>query len=360
MRRFLILFLIFQSAYLYSQEFSAELLSNIQSNVTEVSGIVSTIDHRIFVIGDSGNSPSVYETNKQGEILNTILISNATNVDWEELQLDSNGSLYIGDIGNNLSQRQDLVIYKIPNFTDSLHRTEIDYSQQIYFSYQDQTSFNPESTGEFDSEAFLVIDETIHLFSKDHGSSPLTKTYLFSAEPGTQTAILTSQISNNRWLTGVTFNFFSDEIYFTSLDGVRVFCNYSLTGLALENCEINLTLFLDKQIESLSLLSSGEFLVAEDGENGVDSKLYSAFISCEHEPSVQTFPIPFDSNLEIRSDYVFFYIKIFTTQGQLLREELFSNGLKNTSIILDDLSSGIFILEVGGGSFRVVKNIRKD
>jgi len=222
LRRFLILFLIFQSAYLYSQEFSAELLSNIQSNVTEVSGIVSTIDHRIFVIGDSGNSPSVYETNKQGEILNTILISNATNVDWEELQLDSNGSLYIGDIGNNLSQRQDLVIYKIPNFTDSLHRTEIDYSQQIYFSYQDQTSFNPESTGEFDSEAFLVIDETIHLFSKDHGSSPLTKTYLFSAEPGTQTAILTSQISNNRWLTGVTFNFFSDEIYFTSLDGVRV------------------------------------------------------------------------------------------------------------------------------------------
>ncbi|RYZ83321.1 MAG: hypothetical protein EOP04_20195, partial [Proteobacteria bacterium] len=66
-----------------------------------------------WVIEDSGNKNIVYGLNLEGKIAHEITVSNAKNIDWEDLTSDENGNLYVGDFGNNDNTRKDLCIYKI-------------------------------------------------------------------------------------------------------------------------------------------------------------------------------------------------------------------------------------------------------
>ena len=64
-------------------------------------------------LNDSDSKPELYRFNaKTGEIINTIFITNAPNIDWEEISSDDN-RIYFADFGNNLGKRKDLTIYFI-------------------------------------------------------------------------------------------------------------------------------------------------------------------------------------------------------------------------------------------------------
>ncbi|WP_333663229.1 hypothetical protein [Chishuiella changwenlii] len=120
-------------------------------------------------LNDSGNQPELYRFNaKNGEIINTVRISNAPNIDWEEMSTDDN-RIYFADFGNNRGNRKDLTIY----FID---KKQVDFSkpyqevkaQKIEFFYPEQTNF--ESTNirtNFDAEAFFVYNNQLHLFTKE-------------------------------------------------------------------------------------------------------------------------------------------------------------------------------------------------
>jgi hypothetical protein len=85
---------------------------NLSSHLSEISGLVR-IDNRYFAHNDGGDEANLYEIDiKTGEILRTILLIGAQNIDWEDIARDSQ-FIYVGDIGGNNSAREDLTVYKV-------------------------------------------------------------------------------------------------------------------------------------------------------------------------------------------------------------------------------------------------------
>jgi hypothetical protein len=82
---------------LYSQQL--QKISSLPREIQESSGLVAHTDSSFLTINDSGNDPVVYEILKTGKILSiTTFQDDVYNFDWEELTLDSQGRVYIGDI----------------------------------------------------------------------------------------------------------------------------------------------------------------------------------------------------------------------------------------------------------------------
>lgn len=117
-------------------------------------------------------------------ITRTVTISNATKVDWEDITHDAD-FIYIGDIGNNSSDRADLKIYKIS-------KTDYDASDSvtaeiINFSYVNQSDFiaNPQATL-WDAETLISIDANNLLVVSKNWETFVAQAYLVSKTPGTQ------------------------------------------------------------------------------------------------------------------------------------------------------------------------------
>ena len=92
------------------------LLFSFPKKIKEVSGIKTTANSNlIWAIQDSGNPNEIYGIDQNGSVSKTISVTNAGNIDWEDITSDKEGNLYIGDFGNNDNERKDLAIYKINN-----------------------------------------------------------------------------------------------------------------------------------------------------------------------------------------------------------------------------------------------------
>ena len=91
-----------------------DIVADIPVLLNEVSGIEqSPNSESIWMINDSGNKPQLFLVNLEGTIEGVIDI-NAKNRDWEDLTLDLEGNLYIGNFGNNGNASKKLSILKIP------------------------------------------------------------------------------------------------------------------------------------------------------------------------------------------------------------------------------------------------------
>ena len=83
---------------------STTLLSD---TLNETSGL-ALVQGRLITHNDKGGEPKLYELDTlNGQLLRTVIVENATNVDWEDLCTDAD-HLYIGDMGNNDGDRTDL------------------------------------------------------------------------------------------------------------------------------------------------------------------------------------------------------------------------------------------------------------
>jgi hypothetical protein len=82
--------------------------------VPEASGIVKSRRHAgvFWVHNDSGNPPSIFAIRADGTILREFRLE-VPNIDWEDIAIDGEGHLYIGDIGNNLRALPIRAIYRI-------------------------------------------------------------------------------------------------------------------------------------------------------------------------------------------------------------------------------------------------------
>jgi hypothetical protein len=82
--------------------------------VPEASGIVKSRRHPgvFWVHNDSGNTPSIFAIRADGRIIREFRLE-IPNIDWEDIAIDDQGHLYIGDIGNNLGALPARAIYRI-------------------------------------------------------------------------------------------------------------------------------------------------------------------------------------------------------------------------------------------------------
>lgn len=137
---------------------------HLSPGLDEISGMDFLNDTTIIAHNDGGNDPLLFLLDLNGKIQNIVKV-NATNEDWEDMTVDDE-YIYIGDIGNNLNERKNLVIYKIK--IEDVLTLKVVEPEKITFRYTEQTAFPPDKKGLFfDAEALAVKDDTLYLFTKN-------------------------------------------------------------------------------------------------------------------------------------------------------------------------------------------------
>ncbi|UII25510.1 hypothetical protein LVD15_19695 [Fulvivirga maritima] len=138
-------------------------LGKLSKTLQSSSGIEVSDSKTIWTINDHG-LPVVYGIDTTGQIIKAIHLNHSV-IDWEDLALDQQGNLFVGDFGNNYNKRKNLKIYRIDKI-DSV-KDKVVTAKIIRFKLSDQKEFPPpENQMNFDIEAMIAYQDSLYLFSK--------------------------------------------------------------------------------------------------------------------------------------------------------------------------------------------------
>ncbi len=170
-----------QAKTLKTAVYSPELISDqLPKSVNEQSGMVW---HKglFWVINDSDCMPELIAYNKKGKLKKTIHISNANNIDWEDLAEDEN-YIYIGDFGNNKGKRKNLRVLRVLK-SDMDKQTKLSVDS-LTFAWADQKNFEKRNMKhDFDCEAFFAYGDSLYFFTKNWANKK-TRLYSMPKLPG--------------------------------------------------------------------------------------------------------------------------------------------------------------------------------
>ena len=176
----------------------------LPDEVDETSGLIFFADG-FWTNNDSGGEPIIYKLDTlNGEVIQRITLKGTNNIDWEELAQDDD-FIYVGDIGNNSGNRDDLAIYivdkaDIPEIGDA----EVD-AEKIMYSYIDYPgSVERKRDNNFDCEAMIATDSWLYLFSKNRGDNQ-SKLYRLPKTAGEYTAELLTTFDSRGLVTGADY-----------------------------------------------------------------------------------------------------------------------------------------------------------
>jgi hypothetical protein len=180
-------------------DYKVSKIGRLPDVANESSGLaLNRSRNSLWTHNDSGGKPELYEINYEGQLLSTRAVPHAVNKDWEDLAQSPDGTLYIGDMGNNDNLRHDLTIYSLlPEGTSGA---------PITFRYADQKDFPPRVL-QFDCEAFFYYQDSLYLFSKNRqGSEASVKLYKVPARGGDYTLPVMDSLAVNRPVTAADIN----------------------------------------------------------------------------------------------------------------------------------------------------------
>jgi len=178
-------------------------ITSLSSIVNETSGLIN-FDGRIITHNDSGGEPNLYEIDiASGKIIRTVNVSNAVNIDMEDIAQDKN-FIYLCDIGNNSNERKDQTIYKISK-ADYLSKDNV-VAEKIAINYKEQVDYNKtKKSTNFDAEAVVNINNELFLFTKNWGDFN-TSVYKIPKEKGNYTISKIGSFDINGLITAATYN----------------------------------------------------------------------------------------------------------------------------------------------------------
>jgi len=179
-----------------------DTVTSLVDKLKESSGL-AYVDGTLWTHNDSGGEAKLYaiDTNN-GKILKTVVVSNASNIDWEDLAFNKT-HLFIGDFGNNKGTRKHLKIYKIKR-TDLKTKSSVE-AEVIEFSYATQTDFKSNSKTNYDCEAFVAYEDKLYLFSKNHGNEK-TDMYVLGINAGVEVAEKMATFDTHALVTGASID----------------------------------------------------------------------------------------------------------------------------------------------------------
>lgn len=196
----------------------------LEEKLSEISGLEQLNESTLVAINDGGNKAELYLLDLQGNPIKTVIVSNASNVDWEDLARD-NKYLYIGDIGNNKNNRKNLCVYKV-KIDDILNSSDV-VAEKISFNYFDQKEFPPSKQElNFDAEGMIIYRSAIFIFSKNR-TEPFNGTcmvYSIPKTPGYHTAKYQFDFTvgdEGWWKDAITgADIFEEEVYLLTYNRV--------------------------------------------------------------------------------------------------------------------------------------------
>ncbi|MBP6386984.1 MAG: hypothetical protein KA313_10895 [Pseudarcicella sp.] len=222
--------------------------------VNESSGLAYD-NNNLWTLNDSGGKNVIYKIDKKGTLQDSIVIQNAINQDWEELAIDKNQNVFVGDFGNNNNTRRNLTIYK----TSLLGKSNV---EKINFHYGDQSSFPPvESQKNYDCEAMFAFNDSLYLFSKNRGDKNV-KLYALPQQAGDFVLFPTASTFIKTQVTAAAINPSNTEFALLTYGKIYFF--------AIKNKQINFnspTFCLKtkrKQTEAITYLSDNEILFGNE------------------------------------------------------------------------------------------------
>lgn len=188
-------------AFLLQNIFAQKIIEEITlpKIIKETSGL-ELLDDLFITHNDSGGKPILYYFSKKGNIVKTKEIHSATNVDWEDLTKDK-AYFYISDSGNNLNNRKDLKIYKVPIYENPCNEE----NEIIYFKYPEQKSFQINFKTIYDAEGLISINEHLVIFTKNRAQK-ITEFYVIPKKAGNYDAQKIGSLNTESIVTGADYN----------------------------------------------------------------------------------------------------------------------------------------------------------
>lgn len=181
----------------------------VNDSLKENSGL-DFFHNRLLTLNDSGNTSDIFEIDKTSGKIKKIFKTNLQNIDWESITSDST-HIYIGDFGNNVGNRKDLKIYKIP-FASAVRAWSSNNAQEISFFYPEQKDFQPKNLNtNFDGEAMIFLNGKLHVFTKEWNSKSTTHYIVDPEISGNQGAKKMEEFSTGYVVTDAAY--FDKKLY---------------------------------------------------------------------------------------------------------------------------------------------------
>lgn len=327
------------------------LLTGLDTTIKETSGLIYT-NQRLITHNDSGGEAALYEIDiNTGNTSRKVTISNATNVDWEDICFDSN-YIYIGDIGNNSGTRTDLKVYKV-SLSDYLTTTSNTVTAEVInYNYADQTSFTSSTVfTNFDAETLISFGDKLYIFTKNWGDSK-TKIYSLSKTPGTYQISKIDSFDSQGLVTGGDYNSASNAILLTGytfaspfIIEIKDFSATNFSGGTITRDVLQTPSGKSFQIESIAAININQYYLSAEESTTGSSGLYqletSNPLEIDEFENGNTFmyPNPASNSISIETNYLS-KTEIYDMRGVLRK----SSSKKQINI--SDLSKGLYILKI--------------
>ena len=191
--------------------------------VREPSGIVKsrTYDNVYWIHPDSGQPGNIFAIRMDGEVVmpeqtdgvyTGIYIQGAVNFDWEDIALDDDGYLYIGDVGDNLLFRPFLSVYQIKE-PDPTRTVSVPVIKRMDMRF-------PEGTAERNVEAMIHAGGHLHILSKHRVGGYTT---MFRHEVGTKQLVRLGRINVKGQVTAADYDEVNNRLAVLTYGSIWIF-----------------------------------------------------------------------------------------------------------------------------------------
>ncbi len=340
--------ILFSLNYAFGQEIY--LKTTLNSSLKESSGLI-VLNQKLITFNDSGGEPQLFEFDEEtGKITGTVEISNATNVDWEDICYDNN-YIYVGDFGNNYGSRTDLKIYRIL-ISDYFNTTDNTvFADTISFSYADQTDFTPSPySTNFDAESLISYEDNLYLFTKNWEDLH-TNIYVLPKTPGSYEIEKIGEFNARCLVTGADYNPLSNTIVLTGYrpdsNFIMEINDFDVVDFSIKNIDryaFSPPQNTSTQIESISHVGTYKYYLTSEkykGKSPALMELISKNVATNEElqNEVSVYPNPASDKVKITCDD-FSFVEIYDLKGALIRKTTDKN------VYIGDLDRGIYIFEI--------------
>jgi len=254
-------------------------ISDLPLLIDEASGLACPHPDTCWTYNDSDDSQRIYLLSAQGAFLGQRVLESASQVDYEDMTMDDEGKLYIGDFGNNANDRQNLGIYICSPNTVSGSLIPASY---ISLTLSDQSEFPPTNAQKnFDIEAMIHQGTYLYLFSRNRTSpyTGLTKMYRLTAEPGPHIAELMGEFFGNLsepYNSITSADISPDGSRMALLSNGSLFLFHDLDSWPLISGEFTYNFFsFTAPFEGIAFIDDCTALVVSESDGTIPGKLYS-------------------------------------------------------------------------------------